>query len=581
VRIIKTLTIILLLITGIVFRINSQTSGNYRLIVSQGDKVKLDEANLIESFKSHVSDHSTLSQWMFKVYEQGYLLANYELSVKDSSSTFINVELGEKFTWAALKQGNLPDELMSRTGYKQSFFEQQIVNFKRISNLFEKIIRYAERNGYPFASIELNALEINDRKLSAEINFNAGQYITFDSLKLSNSNKIKTRFLAAYLKIKPGTPYDQRKIENIPYLINALPYLSIRGDPLLYFANEQCQVILDLNDEKASAFDGIIGFLPNENEEGKLLVTGQVYLKIENLFRSGKRLELDWHKVNIQSQDLSMAYDHPALLGAPLDLALAFNLYKQDTTFLTRKLELNMFYNNYNKGRVGVHFKRDVSRLLHAESLVFHNRPLYADYNLNYYGIVYKFSSLDHLFFPSRGWDIKLDANVGSKSIIKNVNLDDDFYADIPDEGFQWQSTLMIGKYIKLRPRNILLTKVSGGYMNGDQLFLNDLFRLGGLNSIRGFNEMFFYASQYIVGTLEYRYLFENESQLLIFFDGSLLKHELDDGIYSDRPVGLGAGINLATKAGLLNVIYAIGKAEVQPFNIKYSKIHIGYTGRF
>ena len=117
--------------------------------------------------------------------------------------------------------------------------------------------------------------------------------------------------------------------------------------------------------------------------------------------------------------------------------------------------------------------------------------------------------------------------------------------------------------------------------MNGDQLFLNDLFRLGGLNTIRGFNEMFFYASHYIIGTLEYRYLFENESQLVVFFDGSYLGFDINYESYKDYPIGAGAGISISTGAGLLNVIYAVGKSNDQPFNIRYSKIHIGYTGRF
>ena len=302
---------------------------------------------------------------------------------------------------------------------------------------------------------------------------------------------------------------------------------------------------------------------------------------LENLFKSGKRLELNWEKVNTQSQKLYLAYDHPALFRMPLDFGFAFELYKQDTTFLTRNLELNLFYNNYKKGRVGLHYKREVSRLLQTETIVNIDKLLYADYNLNYYGLVYRYNSLDHQLFPSKGWQILINMDVGNKKVIKNANLGDDFYVDIPDKGLQWQGIIRVSKYYTLRPKNILLTRLSGGYMDGDQLFLNDLFRLGGIHSIRGFNEMFFYASQYIIGSLEYRYLFENESQLLVFFDGSYLSHDLNNESYRDYPMGVGAGISISTKAGLLNVIYAIGRSKNQPFNIRYSKIHIGYTGRF
>jgi outer membrane protein assembly factor BamA len=480
-----------------------------------------------------------------------------------------------------LNKGNLPTELLTRTGYKPGFFKQRIINFSRITKLFASVLAYAENNGYPFASIKLKELEINGNQASAGIDFNAGPYITFDSLKILNTNKIKSQFLAAYLKIKPGSRYDQRKIDNITTLIDAQPYLIILKPPELYFANEKCQITLDLKDEKASAFDGIVGLLPNENEEGKLLVTGQVYLKLENLFRSGKRLELNWRKMNIQSQELSLMYDHPALLRMPLDLTFVFELYKQDTTFLSRKMGLNLFYNNYRKGRVGIRYERDVSRLLETESLSPSNRPFFADYNLNFYGLAYKFNSLDHQIFPTRGWRINLSADLGHKNIIKNSNLDEDFYEEVPDSGLQWKSMLSIHRFFSLRPRNILQVKLNGGYMDGDQLFLNDLFRLGGLHSIRGFNEMFFYASGYVIGTLEYRYLFENESQLLVFFDGAFVGHDVNNEAFHDYPLGFGVGINISTGVGLLNVVYAMGRSKDQPLNVRYSKIHIGYTGRF
>jgi len=581
VRIIKILILILLFVSGCFPAVKAQQSIDYRLLMSKMDRQKLEAIKQAELFETDVPSRSQFKEWMNYIYESGYLLANYELLDSDSSFTYIRLELGPKFLWTELSQGNLPDELLFKNGYKTNFFNDEIVNFKKISKLFSSIIKYSENNGYPFANIRLKELKVEKNRLSAELNFDAGPYITFDSLVLINKNKIKPHFLGAYLKIKPGAPYDQRKVDNVPNLCNTLPYVSIKSDPVLYFANEQCQVQLDLVDERSSAFDGIIGFLPNENEEGKLLVTGQIYLKLENLFKSGKSLELNWQKVNTQSQELHLSYVHPALFRMPLDIAIAFDLYKQDTTFLTRDLALNIFYNNYNKGRVGMQYQRQVSRLLQTDISDNSGELAYADYNLNYYGLAYRYNSLDHQFFPSKGWKILLNLDAGNKSVIKNTNLDEEFYTDIPENGFQWQSKLWINKYFTLRSRSVLLSKISAGYMNGDRLFFNDLFRLGGLNSIRGFNEMFFYASKYIIGTIEYRYLFENESQLFVFFDGAILGHELNESSYKENPIGVGTGISLSTKAGLLNVIYAIGHSKDQPFNLRYSKIHIGYTGRF
>ena len=579
-RIIKTLALFLLIIYGGILTVNGQGSHEYSLSTSTTDSRKLEDAGLADLFKNWVTNAGTLREWMYRVFEEGYLMANYELYPGDSIHTIVNFKLGDRFTWAHLDRGNLPDELLSKTGYKSGFFDQQIVNFKKISRLFEAVIRHSENTGYPFANISLIALNIVDTKISAEIDFDPGPYITFDSLELLNQNRIKPAFLAAFLKMRPGTPYDQRRIDKLSNLIGLLPYLSVRNTPVTYFANEQCSVFLDLKDEKASAFDGIIGFLPNENEKGRLLITGQVYLRLENLLRSGKRLELDWQKMNVESQQLDLAYDHPALFRMPIDLSFSFGLYKQDTTFLSRETGFTLLYNN-NRGKIGINIKRDISRLLQKEPLIESGRPVFVDYNLNYYGLVYQYNSLDHQVFPTMGWRIMSNLSFGDKNILRNSNLDESVYDGLQQNGMQWQYTAWFEKYFRLKTRNVLLAKMSGGYMYGKQLFLNDLFRLGGLNSLRGFNERFFYASRYITGTLEYRYLFENESALLVFCDGAFLGYDLNNETYKDYPMGIGAGINISTKAGLLNVVYAVGRSNDQAFNIRYSKIHIGYTGRF
>lgn len=579
--IIKKVVIILFLLHVGFITASGQTTIRYELSLPGSFREEFERERLIEVFHDRVKDAGSLDAWMHTLYERGYLLANYQLEEVGDKKVAVHIEPGPKFSWTNLDQGDLPDELLTRLGYKPGFFDQRIVNFRKISRLFDEVLKYSERHGYPFAIIRLKGLDIAEDALSASLEFIPGPYITFDSLKLVNINKAKPGFLSAYLRIKPGSPYDQRKVDNIPNLINPLPYLSMMEMPATYFANEQCQVLLEMQDEKASAFDGIIGFMPNENEEGRVLVTGQVYLKLENLFRSGKLLELDWRRVNIQSQNLDIAYAHPALFRAPLDLGLSFNLYKQDTTFLTRKTGMDLFYQNYRKSSFGFHFNREVSRLLQVNPLIQNGKPVFADYNLNYYGLVYRYNSLDHPLFPARGWDVILNINAGHKNIIRNTNLDEEFYNGIPDEGLQLQSSGWIAKYFRLRPRNVLLSRVSGGYLHGDPLFLNDLFRLGGLLSIRGFNDMLFYASKYITGTLEYRYLFENESQLLFFCDAAYLGHDQGSQSYRDYPVGLGGGISISTKAGLLNVIYAVGRSNDQTFNIRYSKIHIGYTGRF
>jgi hemolysin activation/secretion protein len=117
--------------------------------------------------------------------------------------------------------------------------------------------------------------------------------------------------------------------------------------------------------------------------------------------------------------------------------------------------------------------------------------------------------------------------------------------------------------------------------MINDNLFLNDLFRLGGLNSLRGFNENFFYASDYFTGTLETRMYIGEYSNIFAFYDQGYVYYNLGQSNNEDTPFGIGLGMNLATNAGVLRLVFALGKSNSQSLDFKFSKIHVGYFATF
>jgi len=117
--------------------------------------------------------------------------------------------------------------------------------------------------------------------------------------------------------------------------------------------------------------------------------------------------------------------------------------------------------------------------------------------------------------------------------------------------------------------------------MVSDRLFLNELYRLGGLNSIRGFNEYNFYASEYIIGTLELRVYLNNFSNVFLLYDQSYLSYDLEAAAFSDTPFGIGTGMNLQTDNGQFLLVFALGKSKDQPLDLRYSKIHFGYAATF
>jgi translocation and assembly module TamA len=109
---------------------------------------------------------------------------------------------------------------------------------------------------------------------------------------------------------------------------------------------------------------------------------------------------------------------------------------------------------------------------------------------------------------------------------------------------------------------------------------LSDLYRIGGLKTLRGFNENNYYASDYAIYTLEYRYFTDESSYVMLFLNQAYFDNQLNNN-YTDWPLGFGTGISFTTKAGVFQFIYALGQAKDQPINLNLSKIHFGLVSRF
>jgi len=121
----------------------------------------------------------------------------------------------------------------------------------------------------------------------------------------------------------------------------------------------------------------------------------------------------------------------------------------------------------------------------------------------------------------------------------------------------------------------------SGLKLAQEDLFLNELYRLGGSKQLRGFDEQTVFSDIYNILTLEYRLLLGENSYLAAFGDYGFVRNDLLDTNKWDNPIGIGAGLNFETGAGIFGISTAVGKTREIPFNFRNAKIHFGYLSVF
>jgi hemolysin activation/secretion protein len=147
----------------------------------------------------------------------------------------------------------------------------------------------------------------------------------------------------------------------------------------------------------------------------------------------------------------------------------------------------------------------------------------------------------------------------------------------LPEKASYFEIKAELLLYIPIRTRVIWHEKWQAAYLENGNLTHNDLFRLGGLKTLRGFNEMQFFAKNYLLHTSELRLLTEKQSFLFIFSDAVFLENFAG----KELAYGFGAGISLKMKGGIFNFVYAAGKSGEQAVGLRESKIHFGFVSRF
>ncbi len=523
-----------------------------------------------------------INQRLQQLYEKGYLGAMEELIFTEIGKADVFFYTNEIFATGKLSVGNVDEEIINKIGFSSTSFNERPFSHQRVVRLLQSILDYAENSGYPFASIKLDSISIIENTINAELDYQSGPMIVFDSLVISGSSTVKSSYLMAYLGLYKDKPYEEKLIEGIAAKMQLLPFVELAENPEISIVEEKCIVHLNLTKKDASSMDGILGILPNQKQGNGMLITGQVNLDLKNLFASGKNLALEWQGYDAKSQLLNVLYFHPNLFKTPLNVEGGFDLLKQDTTFLQREFDVELSLIAKNSGHLGFRTEFISSRLISTadlENIV--ELPENTDYNLNYYGLNYRLRRYDNINFPSRGYGLKMNGSVGQKKIIQNPSLSQEVYQDVDFNSVQYKWTGELDSFFPVY-RNILLrAELSGGYLQGNKLFMSDLFRIGGLRTLRGFAENHFYTSKYGVATVEFRALFSNETYFMLFYDqGALSGDEFSDGKVQ-YPFGTGAGFSFATNAGVFNFVLAMGKSKSQPFGFDHAKIHFGYVSRF
>jgi outer membrane protein assembly factor BamA len=491
------------------------------------------------------------------------------------------IHVGAPFKWTYLKSGNAEEEVLSSIGFREKIFLNKPFNQNQLYKFYERIIKYYENNGYPFASVQLDSIQLHSNEVAAKLNINKGPLYKIDSIIIKGNANISPHYIYNSIKLKPGDLYNESILQEIPKRLKEIPFVTEKEKMNLKFYEKQAKLYLYLKKKKASRFNGILGFLPDENT-GKLQLTGELQLSLLNGFGNGELIDFHWRSLQQNTQNLNFKFNYPFIFQSSFGVDYDFKLFKKDTLFIEVKHKIGVRYilkgNNYFK----VFINANTSNLLSDKGFsTLTVLPSYADVKSTLYGIEGYFNKLDYKYNPTKGFEFNIQGATGNKSIAKNPKLNPILY-----EGIQLNSNLYNALFdgrifFPIVKRHVVMYRNNSAYIYNENLFENELMRIGGLKTLRGFNEESIFASLYSINTIEYRFILEQNSYLFTFFDWAYYeKNTIIDPII-DTPFGFGTGISFETKAGIFTLNYALGKQFDNPILIRNAKIHFGFVNFF
>jgi len=431
----------------------------------------------------------------------------------------------------------------------------------------EPALRYLNQsqteNGDSFATLQLsNILKIDLQTLSANLNAVTGTIRTIDNIVIKGYDKFPPSYLSYYAGIKKGKPFIQKKVIAQNELLNNLGFVKTVKPPEALFRKDSTSVYFYLEKRNNNLFDGILGFATNE-ESQKLEFNGYLNLELNNNLNYGEQLLINFKSDGREQQNFRVRTTLPYLFKSPFGITAELKIFKQDSTFATTDQQIRLNYQVNPTSTVYVGYKTyESSNLLDvivAGSTV-------TDYDSRYVLAGANYRKLQSsIFFPLKTY-IGIDSEIGTRTTVDS-------------EEQQFRLSGQLSHIFNLNAKNSIYLGNSTSVLSSETYLTNELFRFGGINSIRGFSENSIDASLFSVLNTEYRHLLGRTTYLhsiidLAYFENQTLN--LKEELYS-----FGLGLGLQTEAGVFKLNIANGVSTEQNFKFSNTKIHVSLSSRF
>ena len=494
----------------------------------------------------------------------GYLESNL-VSIQKYSDTTVTATyyLGKKYTLLKIDYSNTPltqDQIaLVSKNTKENYFSIPLRESERV---LEKLNKIQTKNGYTFDKLKLTNLTIQDTVVRATLNTSKTSKRIIDSIALKGYEKFPKSFISYFAGIKKGDAFDKQQLLKKNNALNSLGFANSIKPPQALFEKKKTTLYLYLEKQNFNTFDGIIGFATNEQTQN-IVFNGYIDLVLNNNLNYGEQFVLKYKADGADQENLNLKTTLPYMFKTPFGIEAQLNIFRRDSTFSSASQNLRVSYQISPSSKANVGFAAKTSNDLLSENQSPENLE---DYSSSFLTTGVTFIKLQqNTLFPVKTF-LNLDIGIGNRKTNSKKTR---------------QVTLsnVINHSFYINQKNSIYLQNTTNLITSDTYLTNELFRFGGINSMRGFLENNIDASLVSVFNTEYRFLLNQQTYLHSIIDLGYFENKSVD--QKEKLYSFGIGLGMSTKAGLLKFSIANGNIDGQAFKFSNAKIHLSLTSQF
>ena len=494
-----------------------------------------------------------------KLKRIGFLENEMVSNKKTNDSTFVfDFKLGKKTDFIYINIG--ANSELKNLGILDSKKDTLKMAFSETETFLNATLNKLEQKGYSLAKLRLVNLKSEKNILVADLNFETEKLREVNDIVINGYDKFPEGHKKEIRRRYKNKIFNQETLKSIHADFEKFQFVTQTKYPEILFKTDTTKVYVYVEKAKPNRFDGFIGFGNDDN--GDLKINGYLDLLLVNSLNVGERFNLYWKSDGNKQTTFNAALELPYMFRTPVGMKASLNIFKQDSTFQNTQTAIDLgYYFNYNtRAYIGYQSatSNDIQNLQGSTISDFENSFLTGNFEFTQF-------KNDDYFFPEKTL-VNIKGGTGKRTSENSNN--NQFFANID-----------LRKNVYLNDKNIVYIRSQSYYLQSEDYITNELFRFGGINSIRGFSENTLQANAFSSILTEYRYILAP----------SIYIHSIIDfGYFQDKTtknegnlLGLGFGFGLLTKNGLFNLIYANGSTDDQQIKLSNSIIHISFKAKF